>query len=314
MILHPVKLSVLIAFLLGGLFLCSDVRSQGFYFYNDRYMEPPVVLELGIAGGIMNCMTDIGGSKSAQNRYIQDVTFIKSHFSGGIYLAGVYKDFLVGRLEFNFGTVEAVDSLLKDSKNPSSIGRFERNLSFKSHISELAFNLELHPLYITDYVIKGIEPPRLSPYVYGGIGWMGFDPMANIDNRWVRLEPLRLEGQGFAEYPDRKRYKTGALCFPMGFGVKYEWTELLTLRLEAGRRITSTDYLDDASEGSWVKPELFYTYLPQTQADLAIRLYNRSPKFNPPQDTRPRGNSKEKDAFWTAVFKLGININRRNYR
>ena len=291
-----------------------SATAQGFYFYNDRYMEPAVVLELGVSGGIMNCMTDIGGSKTTQNKYLQDITFIKSHFTGGLYLAGVYKDFLAARLDFNFGTIEAIDSLLKGASLPTSIGRYDRNLSFKSKITEIALNVELHPLYLTDYVEKGVEPPRISPYVFGGIGWISSDPQANIDNRWVRLEPLRLEGQGFAEYPDRKRYKKGALCFPMGIGVKYEWTQLFTLRMEIGRRITTSDYLDDASEGPWVKPELFYKYLPPTQADLALRLYNRSTKINPPQDTRPRGNPKENDAFWTATFKLGFNINRSNFR
>jgi hypothetical protein len=304
-----------LAFVLcAGLFTalaCQRAAAQGYYNYNDRYMEPSWVIELGVAGGIMNCMTDIGGSKNSQNKYLRDITFKKSHFTGGVYLAGVYKDFLAVRLDYNFGKVEAIDSLLKGATHPSAVGRYERNLSFRSNIREIALNVEVHPLYFTDYTAKGTEPPRFSPYVFAGLGWMGFDPEANIDDRWVRLEPLRLEGQGFSEYPDRKRYKTGAIVIPFGIGVKYEWTQLLTLRLEINRRYTATDYLDDASEGPWVKPELFYQYLQPTQADLAVRLYNRSAKINPPQDTRPRGNPKENDVFWSTVFKVGFNINRK---
>lgn len=308
------RFTFLICIGLPTVLVVPKAKGQGYYSYDDRFLEPAVVFELGVAGGIMNCMTDIGGSKKKQNNYLSDISFRKSHFSGGIYLAGVYKDFLAVRLDYNYGKIEAIDSLLKGASNKSAVGRYERNLSFRSNISEIALNVEFHPLYLTDYDAKGIEPPRFSPYVFGGLGWINFDPEANIDGRWVRLEPLRLEGQGFSEYPNRQRYRTSAVVVPVGVGIKYECTPLLTLRFEIDRRFTGTDYLDDTSEGDWVRPELFYQYLQPAQADLAARLYNRSPRINPPQDTRPRGNSKETDAFWSASFKVGFNLNRRSYR
>jgi opacity protein-like surface antigen len=291
--------------------LAPVAEAQRYHFYNDRFMEPSVVLELGVSGGIMNCMTDIGGNKNSQAKLLKGFSLQKTQFSGGLYVAGVYNDLLAVRLDYNFGRIEAIDSLLKGATDPSTVGRYERNLSFRSTIRELALNVELHPIFFIDYLGNGTEPPRFSPYVFAGLGWLSFDPQANIDNRWVRLEPLRLEGQGFKEYPDRKRYKTQAIAIPVGVGLKYEWTQLITLRLEVNRRFTNTDYLDDVSQAAWVTPSLFYQYLQPSQADLAARLYNRSARFNPPQDTRPRGNPKAKDAYWSGSFKLGFNINRR---
>lgn len=34
-----------------------------YYFYNDKYYENEVVVELGLSGGLMNSLTDLGGKK-----------------------------------------------------------------------------------------------------------------------------------------------------------------------------------------------------------------------------------------------------------
>jgi hypothetical protein len=154
------------------------------------------------------------------------------------------------------------------------------------------------------------DPPRLSPYLIASGGAFWFNPQANIDDRWVDLRPLKLEGQGFDEYPDREPYKNVAYFNGLGFGLRYDLSARLVLRFEWVKRTVSTDYLDDVHWENWVDPNLFYKYLSPTDADLASRLYNRSVTINPPRNTRPRGNSAENDAYWSGVIKLGFNINR----
>ena len=56
-----------------------------------------------------------------------------------------------------------------------------------------------------------------------GIGAFHFNPERRIYFRrvtktWVELKPFRLEGQGMAEYPDRKPYNLTQMMIPMGGG------------------------------------------------------------------------------------------------
>jgi hypothetical protein len=284
--------------------------AQGYYFYNNGYYESDFVIEAGLAAGVMNGMTDVGGSKNgkANSGFMGDFTFTKSKMTGGIYAVGTYRDWLGVRLDLNIGKLEAADSTLKGTTSKWAQGRYVRNLSFRTSIFEIGAGIEIHPLMWPAYTER--EPPRLSPYLIAGVGWLKFNPQANLNGVWYDLEPLRLEGQGFSEYPDRLRYHTNAFEFPYGIGFRYEATQYLNIRLEMTRHTTTTDYLDDVSKGDWVDPALFYKYLTPANAAIATQLYNRSTIINPPRNTRPRGNPKDKDAFWNVSLKVGININR----
>lgn len=283
---------------------------QGYYFYNNGYYESNLVLEAGINGGLINGMTDVGGSKKgkANSGFAGDFTLNESHFMGGLYGVATWKDWLGVRLELNLGKLEAADSNLKGTNSKWAEGRYVRNLSFRTTIFEVATGLEVHPLMLRTYIEK--PPPRLSPYIIAGFSWIKFNPKAKLNGTWYELEPLRLEGQGFSEYPDRKRYRRNSFEVPYGIGVRYEASEWLNIRIEGLKHTTFTDYLDDVSQGDWVDPSLFYKYLSASNAAIATQLYNRSTVINPPRNTRPRGNPKDNDAFWNFTIKLGINLNR----
>lgn len=307
------KSSYLIAVYLASVFclLASNrVKAQGYYFYNSGYYESELVLEGGLSAGVINGMTDVGGSKKgrANSGFMGDFTFNKSNFTGGLYFNATYKDFIAGRFDLNIGQIEAADSTLKGTTSNFAEGRYVRNLSFRSNIIQLSLGAELHPLMLFDYIDR--EPPRLSPYGFASFGWMKFNPKANLNGVWYELEPLRLEGQGFDEYPDRRRYRRNTFEVPYGIGFRYEASQFLTVRLEIAKHSLFTDYLDDVSEENWIDPSLFYKYLSPAQADVAVQLYNRSTVINPPRNTRPRGKSNNNDAYWNAVLKIGINLNR----
>ncbi|MCA0383350.1 MAG: DUF6089 family protein [Bacteroidetes bacterium] len=289
----------------------SGLSAQGYFQYSTGIYEPEILIEAGINLGIMNGVTDIQGNPRVYQGPFAGVTLLKTNFSTGLYAIASYRNVFGVRLEANMGRIEGYDSLLTNATAPSAIGRYERNLNFRSPIREVMLMGELHlPQLFRSY---DKTPYRLSPYIMAGISWFTFNPRAYTANGWVDLHPLRLEGQGFAEYPNRKQYRLNSFAYPVGIGFRYDVSPKLTMRFEINKRTAFTDYIDDVHQGDWVDPNLFANYLSASQAALARQLYNRSTIHTPPRDTRPRGNPNENDAYWTAVIKFGLNLNRSGY-
>ncbi|MBO9574042.1 MAG: hypothetical protein J7497_17780 [Chitinophagaceae bacterium] len=117
---------------------------------------------------------------------------------------------------------------------------------------------------------------------------------------------MRTEGQGFAEYPDRKEYKLTGMNMPIGVGVKYFVSENVNLSFEIIHRKTFTDYIDDVST-KYVDPALFYNYMPVQQAQLAERMANKSIGGVYGAGDK-RGTSTNNDAYYTAEIKLGFRL------
>jgi len=139
---------------------------------------------------------------------------------------------------------------------------------------------------------------------------------ANHSTSWVPLQPLRLEGQGMAEYPDRKPYSLTNMEIPMGFGFKYYIKENMYIGLEVLHRQTFTDYMDDVST-SYVNPNLFANYLTPQQAAMANQLYYRQ-NYKPfsnvarrPTDNQ-RGDATQNDAYFTSMLRFGWRLNDWN--
>jgi hypothetical protein len=200
--------------------------------------------------------------------------------------------------------VEAADSTIT-GKTGNLISKNIRNLSFRSRIAEIALTAELHPLTAVNFEIF----PYFSPYVIGGIGFFSFNPQAQYQGRWIDLQPLRLEGQGFDEYPDRKVYNLTGFNLQFGIGVRYDISNFLNARVEFLHRKLSTDYLDDASTKEYINPNLFSKYLSPQQAALARALYNRTKDGSIPIF---RGNVRENDAYMTLSVKLGFSLARQD--
>ena len=129
------------------------------------------------------------------------------------------------------------------------------------------------------------------------------------------MQPLSTEGQGFAEYPDRKPYKLKQINYPVGAGVKYELSNNLNLRAEFIYRITNTDYLDDLST-RYINPSLYPSYFSSTQLADAVALSDRRSRNNPEYPINPkggqiRGNPKNNDAYFTFNIKIGFSFGRQ---
>ncbi len=279
-------------------------------------MDNPVVFELGLSGGIMNCLTDIGGRKGIGKKFIKDVNLGNTQLNGSVYIGITYKNAIALRLEGSFGQVKAYDSILKSVK-ASTYGRYERNLSFRSPISEIALTAEIHPLFIfINWASREQEPPNFSPYLIAGIGKYSFNPQAKLNGQWVDLQPLHTEGQGFSEYPTRANYKLKQTCIPLGLGLRYELSPLFNVRAECVYRKLSTDYLDDAST-EYIDQSVFANHLSGSKLTNALLLNDRQYELDPTHITMPtaqRANPKNNDGYFTFNLKIGLTFGRQRIK
>lgn len=297
-------------FFTGLVFVGGSLCAQ-YYYENSRYYSNDVVLEVGGSAGLMNCLTDLGGKKGKGKNFIKDLRWKTAKPCFSVYAMAMYRDAIGLRLEASFGSVAGYDSILKDVA-ASTFGRYERNLSFKSPVNDFQLALEVHPLLFKFYDER--EPPRFSPYAVAGVGYYTFNPQGKLNGQWYALQPLRTEGQGFNEYPDRQPYQLRQFNIAAGGGFRYEASSFIYLRLEVVQRILFTDYLDDASTNFISDPALFDVYLPAGQAALAKQLYNRRAELIPGQPSKPgdeRGDPKDNDTFFTIQLKAGFMLGRQ---
>jgi hypothetical protein len=307
-IVSGVSILLLVAFL-------TPSKAQ-YYFYDNDYYDTPLLFEVGGSVGLMNCLTDIGGRKGVGKKFIKDLVLRNTKPAGSVYVMATYQNAVTLRLEGTFGQVMGYDSILKNVKT-STFGRYERNLSFRSNISEVMLGLEIHPMHLLiDWTSREREPPRLSPYITAGVGFFSFNPQTKLNNRWIDLQPLSTEGQGFKEYPSRKQYSLRQVCFPVGAGVRYELSSLFNLRFELVYRILTTDYLDDVSRW-YIDPALYANYFSGNKLANALLLHDRQRELNPAHVTSPgeqRGDPRDNDAYLTANLKIGLVLGRQRVR
>lgn len=303
-----------------GCLLSTQRVSAQYYFYDNFAYDTPLMFEVGTSNGIMNCLTDLGGKKGIGKPFLKDLNMGKAQFNTGFYISALYKNAIGVRLEGTFGRVLAYDSILRDVRATTG-GRYERNLHFRSRITEVALITEFHPLFMfINWPSRDAEPPRISPYIAAGVGFFSFNPQAKLGSNWVDLQPLSLEGQGFAEYPNRKPYKLTQINAPIGFGVKYELSPTFNLRWEVLHRVLFTDYLDDVSS-RYINPAVFSNYFSGVQLQNALALASND-RVNPGGPTGTfrkteggiRGNPRDRDAYFTVNLKIGMTIGRERIR
>ncbi len=293
--------------------VCKQASAQ--YFYDEKYYNNSLIYELGGSIGAMNSLTDIGGKKGFGGKYFKDLNPGNTNVVAGIYFGALYKDMVGLRLEANFGKVSAHDSVLSNvPMKDIARARYNRNLSFRSNITEISLIAELYPLYaFVDWTMYERSAPRFSPYIMAGVGYFKFNPQANLNGRWVNLQPLSTEGQGFQEYPDRQPYKLNGFSIPVGAGVKYELSPMVNLRVEFLYRPTNTDYIDDVST-TYIDKENDFLNNGFTGARFnnAYALTDRQRGEYLPQTLpgKKRGNPEDNDNFFSVNLKFGLMLGR----
>jgi hypothetical protein len=304
------KRIILFILVVTGLSFPHGTKAQYFYS-NEKYYYNSFAAEAGVSIGLMNALTDLGGNKGTGKPFIKDLNLRSSQLCSGGYIAVNYKDAVTLKLEGTFGKLTGYDSILKNVK-ASTFGRYERNLSFQTKITDFMLAAEIHPLFFkTDW--GNNEPPKISPYAVFGIGFFSFNPQAKLNGQWIDLQPLRTEGQGFTEYPDNKIYKLKQINIPIGMGFRYEISSVFNTRIELVHRILRTDYLDDVST-KYINPSLFSAHLPAGLAALSKQLYDRRGELNPnvPSATNnKRGDSKDNDTYFSLQIKVGYTFRQK---
>jgi hypothetical protein len=298
---HLVRLSVLIClFTLYSL----NSSSQSISTSNGKF-------EAGLGVGPMFFVGDLGGTAGVGKTFIKDLNLPLTRLNKGIYLNYYPSEWLGLRVAGNLGYVEG-DDAQAPAKGGDEEDRKYRNLSFRSKITEAYGAVEFYPTYFMEKY-DGLQG-KLRPYVLGGVGVYHFNPETkDVDGSWVKTAPLRLEGQGFAEYPDSKPYKLTQMNLLVGFGFKYYLKESMYIGFEVLHRKLFTDYVDDVSHNYYIDPIYFDSYLSAADAARARRLYYRAnysfPTTRPYQEFAERGDPKKNDAFFSSILRMGWRFN-----
>lgn len=179
-----------------------------------------------------------------------------------------------------------------------------RNLSFNTNVWELGLQGDFNFYRF----MPGDPDLSFTPYVTLGVSAFSYDPYAYLKDEKYNLRQLGTEGQGSAEYPERKPYGTMAMAIPFGVGLKYALNERINIGFEIVHRFTNTDYLDDVSR-TYASPTSFPPN-PDGSPSAAFLLQDRSYETGTPIGAKgvQRGNSQNKDQFATAIFFLSFNL------
>lgn len=272
-------------------------------------------VEVGINIGPSFFLGDLGGNRGKGTTFIKDVNLSLTKVMKGAFLTVYPKEWIGFRVAAEIGRLEGQDNII-DTKGVNELWRKQRNLDFKSNISEAYVATELFPLMLLNSGEEDYKP-RLRPYGVIGVGVFHFNPKgsltdANGNKKWYNLKPLHTEGEGFAEYPDKKNYELTQLNIPMGFGVKYYISDRITMNFEILHRKTFTDYIDDVST-EYIDPNLFDKYLTPQNAAIARQISDKVFGIVTPNVTRyspgtQRGNPNQNDAYFTVFLKFGIRL------
>jgi hypothetical protein len=265
--------------------------------------------ELAFGVGPMFFLGDLGGSAGKGGRFVKDVDFPLTKLAKSLYLS-IYPSELFGlRVSLNHGVLEGDDSKAPD-KGGAEVDRLKRNLSFRTSVLEGYIAAEIYPTVLFEKW-DGLQG-KLRPYGVIGIGIMKYNPKTLYNGKWVELQPLRLEGQGMAEYPDSKPYKLVQREIPMGVGAKYYLSDKAYIGFELLHRKLFTDYIDDVSNNYYIDPIYFDKYLTASQAAIAKNLYYRgnygTPGTSVNMSSLERGNPGQNDSFFSTVVRFGVRL------
>lgn len=296
------KVNIFWGFFLFSFFFFSSSNAQ--LWWADEGLEPVQgKSEFNIVGGANNFLGDLGGTQGIGKDGLKDFTLKTIRPLLGISLSYNWQHWMAVKGGINITTVAGADSLIKNNGGEER-WRYYRNLSFRSSIIEAFVGADLYPLLMLN---SEKEITALAPFVGIGIGAFHFNPQAQLNGSYVDLQPLRLEGQGFTEYPDRKPYKLTQLYIPISFGVKYYMNNQMAISLGAQFRKTFTDYIDDIST-TYIDPNLFDSYLTADQALIAKQLYSRSLTPGKVKPDIEKADVTDKDSYVTFFFSLSFRL------
>ena len=182
------------------------------------------VLEVGGSIGLSYYMGDINPNKP----------FVQSNLGWGALVR--YYDGTRWAFRLTYSNLQL------NCSDKASGYRPERGLSFKDNVHDIALIAEFN---FFDY-FTGSKRNGLSPYIFGGISVLMFDPKAD-DGTALRdiLTDTDGEEELTANTSPKDKYGKVSASIPFGIGVKYSVNRRIGMALEWRWHYTFTDWLDD---------------------------------------------------------------------
>lgn len=286
------------------------------------YIEPPG-FALGTNFGLSDLWGDVG-TKSVLDHYFNGKYFKEPCFMAGIFVRYSVHPSVALRLGINYGTLYATDSWNEKgfekstSINDDAYQRYVRNLNVKSNIWEGNLLFEIDPFRFG--LESKLARKRFQPYLLAGVGGFHFKPTGEYRSRtgesgtkWVKLNDLHTEGQGFDFNGAPERYELWQVNVPLGIGFRWDIGYQLSLGIEYLYRYCFFDYLDDVS-GNYVDPRFFEANITSPNAATARDMYDKSWLIDPSITHTPgdvRGNSAVNDGYSTISVSFFYKLKRR---
>lgn len=223
------------------------------------------IMEVGINAGAAGYMGDLNPANP----------LVFSGPSFGAFVKGNLDPYWAVGLHYNYGKIKGNDL------NSSNADFRNRELNFSTPLHELSLQVDFNFL---DY-FSGGGTKNFTPYIFGGVGGVLFNPKAKYDGETYELRYYKTEGV---------KYKNYALSIPYGVGVKYRISERLGLLTQLGYRTTMTDYLDDVSGNYKSRPTGSFN------EDKGLRYNLSDPSSFPetyPKSGVQRGDFNKRDTY-----------------
>jgi hypothetical protein len=279
-----------------------------------QFSQAQMQYEFGLNVGPSNFLGDLGGRFGKGQTFIKDNNIQMTRLMKGVFFSVAPTEFINFRLSLSFGRLEGADSIISGKGGMEETRKY-RNLSFRSNITELYGGVEFYPTVFLEQDQSDLFH-KIRPYGIVGVGVFHFNPQSVYtdpagNKTWVDLRPLRTEGEGMPNHPERKMYNLTQVNIPYGIGVKYFVSDKFNIGFEIVNRKTFTDYIDDVST-TYIADQDFYNYFGAGQtADIAAQVANR-----PPQGSithrygagQKRGTATNNDAYYSTTIKLGIRL------
>jgi hypothetical protein len=166
--------------------------------------------------------------------------------------------------------------------------RKERNLSFTANCIEFS---ALGAVNLSPMGLRFYQRSTLNIHAFAGIGILYFNPKANYQGHSYALQPLQTEGV---------KYSRVQPVIPLGLGARVKVNPFFNILVEAGYRITFTDYLDDVSSRKYPDPATL-------KSDLSRALSDRRGEIgtvNTNDTDAIRGNPDKKDGYFITNITL----------
>ena len=179
--LHAHRLACFIVLILNCFFSAKSF-SQSLIIGNEKAR-----VEVGINIGPSFFLGDLGGNRGKGTTFIKDVNLSLTKIMKGAFLTVYPNEWMGVRVAAEIGKLEAQDAII-DTKGVNELWRKQRNLDFRSNISEAYIAGELFPLMLLNSGDEDYKP-RLRPYGVIGVGVFHFNPQgsltdANGNKKW----------------------------------------------------------------------------------------------------------------------------------